>query len=413
RPELQLLHMLGLFNRVAADDELAVLRELPVRQGLNEQVAYMTRSDFAYTLGSLRRAGLIQNMAAGEGIDAHPLVREYFQRNFRRYDREAFQEGHRRLRNLLAAKASRRPRNLDECVPVIAAIWHGTRAGDNVEALDDLYDPRLSQDHHFLRDGLGAAASNHAALTYLLEDTGGQPLTDEQTSRLLADQSLDLRMMGNTAEAVFPLAQAIRLTRSLGESTILVNQLRHLSQLELALGKMDQACQHSEEAQRICVDQRIRGLESLSARTSCAFALLHAGRYGEAMQFLDQIDLLAPNAVEEVTRYASRVTFCIAVYRTVDTLLGLDSVEPQGSRSVSGTRRGTDLDADALQVARKAVESSEAKPDLLGAALLELASARVLLQVNPDDATIGRLTQAVEDIHTVGQRPWIIEANLV
>src|SRR6185437_575023 len=78
-----------------------------------------------------------------------------------------------------------------------------------------------------------------------------------------------------------------------------------------------------------------------------------------------------------------------------------------------GYRRGTDLAADALQVARKAVESSEAKPDLLGAALLELASARVLLRVNPDDATIGRLTQAVEDIHTVGQRPWIIEANLV
>lgn len=413
RPELQLLHMLGLFNRVAADDELAVLRELPVLQGLNEQVAHMARSDFAYTLGSLRRAGLIQNLAAGEGIDAHPLVREYFQRNFRRCAPDAFQEGHRRLRNLLAAKASRRPRNLDECVPVIAAIWHGTRAGDNAEALDDLYDPRLSQDHHFLRDGLGAAASNHAALTYLLEDTGGQPLTDEQTSRLLADQSLDLRMMGNTAEAVFPLAQAIRLTRSLGESIILVNQLRHLSQLELALGKMDQACRHSEEAQRICVDQRISGLESLSARTSCAFALMHAGRYGEAMQFLDQIDLFASNAVAEVTPYASRVTFCIAVYRTVDTLLGLDSVETQGSRAVLGTRRATGLAADALQVARTAVETSEAKPDLLGAALLELASARVLLQTSPDDATIGRLTRAVEDIRTVGQRPWIIEANLV
>lgn len=414
KPELQLLQMLGLFNREAAEDELAVLRELPVCEGLNDQFVAMTRAKLAYTLGSLRRAGMIQSHSAREGVDAHPLVREYFQRSFRRRNPGAFREGHRRLRNLQAAKSSPRPKNLEECAPVIAAIWHGTRAGENVDALNSLYWPRLAQDHHFLRDGLGAAASNYAALSYLLEDTGGQPLTNEQVSRLLADQSLDLRMMGNTAEAAFPLTQAIRLTRSSGAPMVLVNQLRHLSQLELALGKVDEACRHAEEALRIPADQQSGILEVLSTRTSCAYAFLQAGRYGEARQVLDQAGLFADDAVANFTQHASRVTFCIAVYRIIDTLLGLIEVDPQGGRSATGTMSAADMAVGTLAVARRAVGVSSVKPGLLGAALLELASERILIQTGSEDTTTtDRLIRAVEDIRTVGQRPWIIEANLV
>jgi tetratricopeptide (TPR) repeat protein len=413
KPELQLLQMLGLFNREAAEEELAVLRELPVCEGLNNQLATMTRSDLAYTIGSLRRAGMIQNHPTREGIDAHPLVREYFQRSFRRRSPEAFREGHRRLRNLLTARSSPRPRNLEECAPVIAAIWHGTRAGDNADALDGLYWPRLAQDHHFLRDGLGAAASNHAVLSYLLEDTGGSPLADEQASRLLADQSLDLRMMGNTAEAVFPLTQAIRLTRSFRDPLILVNQLRHLSQLELALGKVDEACRHAEEALQISTEQQSASLEALSTRTSCAYALLQAGRYGDARQALDQAELFAEGAVADFAPHASRVTFCIAVYRTIDTLLCLVELGSQGGQPANETASAAEMAVRALAVAREAVAASAAKPGLLGAALLELASERILIQIRSEDTTTDRLIRAVEDIRTVGQRPWIIEANLV
>jgi hypothetical protein len=413
RPELQLLQMLGLFNREAAEDELAILRELPVRPGLNDQLVSMTRAELAYTLSSLRRAGMIQNNPGQAGIDAHPLVREYFQRSFRRRHPEAFREGHRRLRNLLAAKSSACPKNLEECGPVIAAIWHGTRAGDNAYALSELYWPRLAQDHHFLRDGLGAAASNHAALSYLLEDTGGTPLSSAEISRLLADQSLDLRMMGNTAEAVFPLTQAIRLTRASGDTVVLVNQLRHLSQLELALGKVGEACRHAEEALKISTDRQHGSLEALSTRTSCAYALLQAGRYSEARRVLEQADLFAKNAVPELAPHASRVTFCIALYRTVDTLLGLAGAGSQESQEEPGRSGSVDLATSALVVARRAVSAASAAPGLLGAALLDLAAERVLVTTSADGAMTARLSQAVEDIRTVGQRPWIIEANLV
>jgi tetratricopeptide (TPR) repeat protein len=415
KPELQLLQMLGLFNREATEEELAVLRERPVCTGLNDQFTEMNRADLAYTMSSLRRAGMIQINGDRDGaVDAHPLVREYFQRSFRKRSPDAFREGHRRLRNLLAAKSSSRPNSLEECAPVMAAIWHGTRAGDNTEALESLYRPRLAQDHHFLRDGLGAAASNHAVLSYLLEDTGSQPLSDEQVSSLLADQSLDLRMMGNTAEAIFPLQHAIRLTRSSNNPLALVNQLRHLSQLELALGKVDEACRHAEEALRLSIEQQPRSLETLSARTSCAHALLQSGRYNDARQVLSRADLFADEALAAFTPHASRVTSCIAIYRTVDTLLGLNEI---GTRNVGSHHSGTndlDMAIRALSIARSAVDASPTKPGLLGAALLELASERIADSaglLEPTSPT--RLARAVEDIRTVGQRPWIIEANLV
>ncbi len=410
RAELQLLQLLGLFNREAAEDELAVLRDRPTCAGLNDQLAAMSRADFAYAVSSLRRAGLIQNQSKRGRVDAHPLVREYFQRHFRERSPDAYREGHRRLRDLLAAKASERPRDLQACAPVLAAIWHGTRAGENADALDRLYWPRLAQEHHFLRDGLGAAASNHAVISYLLDETGGTALTAGQTSRLLAEQSLDLRMMGNTAEAIFPLVEAIRLTRTLGDPMVLINQLRHLSQLELALGKVDDACRHAGEALQVSTDQHASSIEILSSQTSCAFALLHAGRYAEAKQLLTAALIFGPEAAAELAPYGTRVTFCIAVYRTVDTLLSLLELPVSSSVSLGDL---ADLGGRALAVAKEAAERSPGELGLLGAALLELASERVRVQTDSRSAMPDRLTEAVENIREVGQRPWIIEANIV
>lgn len=409
RPELQLLRLLGLFNREATEEELGALRELPVRRGLNDQLASMTRAEMAYTLDSLRRAGMIENHNSREVIEAHPLVREYFQRNFRSENIEAFRDGHRRLRDLLAAKASDKPDDLTECAPVINAIWHATRAGDNAAALGSLYWPRLAQEHHFLRDGVGAAASNHAVLSYLLEDTGGTPLSDMDTAKLLADQSLDLRMMGNTAEAVFPLLAAVRMTRALGDEPHLVNQLRHLSQLQLTLGKVDESCRHAEEAVRLTSSRDHADLEVLSARTSYGYALLQAGRYAAAADAVSGCGLLNEEADISFAAAAHRVTFCIAVYRACDTLLGLSEV---------ATAAAGQSDADTyVNSARRVVAVGQAathgaSPGRLGMALLHLAKSR--LPDAPDgSAQQAILNRAVESIRQVGQRPWIIEAGLV
>lgn len=407
RPELQLLRLLGLFNRETTEEELAALRELPVRRGLNDQLASMTRTEMAYTLENLRRAGMIENNNNRAVIEAHPLVREYFQRNFRSEHLDAFRDGHRRLRDLLAAKASETPRDLVECVPVINAIWHGTRAADNGAALDSLYWPRLAQAHHFLRDGVGAAASNHAVLSYLLEDTGGTPLSDLDTAKLLADQSLDLRMMGNTAEAVFPLLAAVRITRALGAESHLVNQLRHLSQLELTLGKVDEACRHAEEAVRLTSGRDSGDLEALSARTSYGFALLQAGRYSAALDAVHECGLLDDDAATRFVTTARLITFCIAVYRACDTLLGLSeiSADPQQSDRDIHIGNARRIVAAGKEAAR------EAPPGQLGTALLQLAESRL-----PGDSGAGTqsvvLERVVERIRQVGQRPWIIEAGL-
>lgn len=406
RPEFQLLRLLGLFNRAATEEELATLRDLPVFEGLNDDLADMSRADMAYTLASLQRTGMVERSATRDVIEAHPLVRDYFHRTFRAEDPSAFSEGHRRLSQFLAMRAAVKPSSLAECAPVLDAIWHATRAGENALTLDTLYWPRLAQEHHFLRDGLGAAASNHAVITFLLDDTGGPPLDECETARLLADQSLDLRMMGNTAEALRPLNSAVQITRRLGDKGQLVNELRHLSQLQLTLSKIDLACRNAEEAVLLVAGREPGDLESLSARTSYASALLHAGRYQSAFEQIDDCGFFHPEAEEIFATPARRVTFCIAAYRACDTLLGLGQVWNGPTLSQDYFVRCAE---SVLAVASSAAAGTTA--GRLGTALLKLAGSRLL----GADATEpgAELLAALETIHRVGQRPWMIEANLV
>jgi len=418
RPELQVLQIMGLFNREVTDEEIACLRALPVFDGLNDRIARMSRAEFAYSLGALRRAGLIRLHANGAGADVHPLVREHFQRHFRATAFAAYQEGHRRLRDLLSAKSVELPRTLDECAPIISAIWHGTRAGANASVFQDLYLPKLAQDNHFLRDGVGAAASNYSALTYIIEDTGGEALSSRHMAQVLGDQSLDLRMMGNTAEAVFPLMSAITISRSQDDPSTLANMLRHLSQLELAIGKVDEACLHAGEAVRSTELPGSRALEAISSKVSYSHALLHAGRYGECVRMLRDSGLFvrADNDSDRLAGHLGRLTLYIAMYRAGDALLTVCDLGGGWAESVATEDELMSMVKILDDESRTAVERAERDrryPGVLAASLIHLLRARVALSVGgAEDEPLALLNSAVEHIRLVGQRPWIIESNI-
>jgi hypothetical protein len=162
----------------------------------------------------------------------------------------------------------------------------------------------------------------------------------------------------------------------------------------------------------VSVDERASSIEMFSSQTSCAFALLHAGRYAEAWEVITHALIFDDGASDVLAAYGSRVTFCIAVYRTVDTLLNLLEVG-QPSDPALAVAGALEMARRTMRIAGEVTQLADGRLGLLGAALLELASERILINESPNSAMTDGLTQAVEDIREVGQRPWIIEANMI
>src|SRR5271165_3930473 len=93
-PELSILRMLGLFDRLADEKALAALLRPPVIRGLTESLTDLSPTEWRGIFGRLRRARLL----AGEDLhnpgqlDTHPLVREFFGEQLRSQRTEAWKE---------------------------------------------------------------------------------------------------------------------------------------------------------------------------------------------------------------------------------------------------------------------------------------------------------------------------------
>src|SRR6202035_4609380 len=98
-PELSILRMLGLFDRLVDEKALRALLTPPAIRGLTESLADLSPTEWRTRLARLRRARLL----AGEDpqnpghLDTHPLVREFFGEQLRSQRTEAWQECNKRL----------------------------------------------------------------------------------------------------------------------------------------------------------------------------------------------------------------------------------------------------------------------------------------------------------------------------
>ena len=112
---LAVLRLLGLFDRPATADCLAALLKAPAIPDLTEALVGISEAQRNVTFTRLEAAKLLTvNREEGSGVlvalDAHPLLREYFARQLRTQQPEAWRAAHRRLyEHLCATHEGRRP----------------------------------------------------------------------------------------------------------------------------------------------------------------------------------------------------------------------------------------------------------------------------------------------------------------
>jgi hypothetical protein len=155
---LAALRLLGLFDRPASAGCLAALRSAPAIAGLTEPLVGLSDREWRLVLGRLADINLLTVQADG-GVDAHPLLREYFAERMKDeggsmnvggedssfiLPPSSFRAAHRRLYEYLCKTTPDKPQpTLDDLQPLYQAVAHGCLAGLQQEACDEVYFARI------------------------------------------------------------------------------------------------------------------------------------------------------------------------------------------------------------------------------------------------------------------------------
>lgn len=196
-PELDLLRILGLFDRPISEGEFKAVTAEPPIPGLTDKLLSKPGSSSGLILpaGSslidrtildrLRNRSLVAKESYHDRneIDAHPLIREYFEAELQSKGQDSsfilptssFCEAHSRLYEYLKQSVTDLPDNLNDMVPLYQAVAHGCKAGSQEEMLE-MWVRRISRGPKgFAIRHLGAASSEVAAIASFYETSWNRP----------------------------------------------------------------------------------------------------------------------------------------------------------------------------------------------------------------------------------------------
>ncbi len=207
-PELNVLHIMGLFDRPARAKEINWLRTREKVPDLTDKIRWLINDDWNRVITNLRHFRLIapESHHNKGGLDAHPHVREHFGKQLKEINEESFKQGHSHLYEFLKMSAPRLPDTLEEMEPLFAAVTHGCLAGQHQETFSDVYDSRIQRggNINYCCSHLGAIGADLAVLSGFFEKVWSRPVSELRDSTkgvVLNYAGDDLRSLGRLTEA--------------------------------------------------------------------------------------------------------------------------------------------------------------------------------------------------------------------
>jgi tetratricopeptide (TPR) repeat protein len=285
------LRLSGLFDRPALPDCLAALRAAPPIRGLTDALTVLDEDGWRALLRGLERARLIRlSVHAGGalGLDAHPLVRDYFAEQLRLHLPAAFAAAHARLFEHLCAATPHRPDDLAGLQPLYQAVRHGCLAGRQQEACDKVYVERIlrggGDDGFYSMRKLGAIGADLGAVAAFFDAPWvrvSPNLAEPHRAWALNEAALRLRALGRLTEAVEPMRVGGEIEVRAERWTNAAIGYSNLSELELTLGLLPNAVTDARAAVAHA-DRSGDAFQRMSKRTTAADALHQSGETAEA-----------------------------------------------------------------------------------------------------------------------------------
>ncbi len=281
--ELNLLRLLGLFDRPASPDCIAALCDPPIAEltetlaaadietwnqalyrlvklNLIEQKPSEFRQVFGYNKNDAKSSKLGKPKAftspgleceLRSSIDTHPLIRAYFAKHLQTRATSAWISANTRLFDHLRFSVPDWPEGLDGLQRLFQSIVHGCAAGSAEDALWKVYDERIQRgDRRYALKQVGALSSTLAALAYFYKN----PWTilveglEPSSQRLVYNETaVHLRASGRLQEAIVPSELACEKSGETDCVNAAVNFGNH-AELLLSLGYLSQAAMAADRA---------------------------------------------------------------------------------------------------------------------------------------------------------------------
>ncbi len=288
RREVAVLRLMGLFDRPADAGCLAALRRETIPD-LTEPLAGLAEDDWEYCLSGLEAAKLLTVNRDASGalvsLDAHPHLREYFARQLRMQQPDAWRAAHRRVfEHLCASTPDKTHPTLEDLQPLYQAVAHGCQTGLQKEAFT-LFDRRIGRfNEKYPTRKLGAFGSQLGGVACFFETPWSRvspSLSEDRQAWLLNETAFTLRALGRLTEALEPMRAATEWAAKKEDWEHAAVGSSNLSELELTLGEVAGAVGDAEQSV-IYADRSGDEEWRCFSRTTHADALHQAGRRAEA-----------------------------------------------------------------------------------------------------------------------------------
>ncbi len=397
KPQLDILYLMGLFDRPAEAGAINVLRTDPAIQGLTNALQPLSQVQWQYAIDHLRNLGLVEDKDVDPdqpvALDCHPLVREHFGERLRKEYPEAWKEAHNRLYEYYRHLPEKQhPDTLEEMAPLFAAIPHGCWAGRHQETLDDVYYERiLRKGEAYINKQLGAFGMDLAAVACFFESPWDKPapgLVDTAKAGVLNWAAFGLRALGRLRESLQPFQASLDQYVAQKNWEFSANASGSLSQLLLTLGQLQKGVDYGRRSIDYA-DRSGDGSRMESERTALADALHQAGKIKEAEELLREAE-----EMQEKRQPENSFLYSVKGFRFCDLLLS----------------KGEWLEVQ--KRAGKALEIAEQNNQLLSIALDRLSLGRAALsqaqEEGTDLSTAGALlNQAVDGLREAGTQHYL------
>lgn len=392
-PELDLLHVMGLFDRPADAGCIAALREEPVVPGLTDRLSTLDEVGWRDLLGKLRNLGLLAaaSLHAPDDLDAHPLVREHFGARLWEEREEAWKAGNERLYTHLRGRAKYFPKTLADMAPLFQAVHHGCQAGLRTDAYKTYLHRMRRQNQHYVSHKLGAFGAELGLLASFFNPPFLRPASDlSETSRavLLTTAGFNLRAIGRLSEAAIVLRNGLDMAIEQDNQIEASLQASNLSQLQLVLGEVT-AAQASGEASVKHADLSGYAFQRLSRRALLGEARHQAGQVAASRDLFVEAE-----AMQAECEPRHPLLYSISGYRYCDLLLTLGQADAVRDRVI------------------QLIEWREASDSILDIALEYLSLGRATLALGDMSEARTYFDKAIEGLRGAGQIDFLIRGLL-
>jgi tetratricopeptide (TPR) repeat protein len=283
--QLAVLRLLGLFDRPASKDCLDALVKAPAIDKLTEPLVGLEPRDWRLTTKRLADINLVTVQDDG-GLDAHPLLREYFAKKLREQQPESWRAAHQRLYEHLCATTKDNPNSsLEDLQPLYQAIAHGCQAGLQQGAFRKVFFARIRRGNEsYSTKKLGAFGSNLGAIACFFEQPWSHvspALTDDDQAWMLNEAAHNLRALGRLTEALEPMRAGLAMYVNHENWAFAAITAGNVSELELLLGEVAGAVEDAERSVTYA-DRSGDAFQRIARRSTHAAAVRHGGRRDEA-----------------------------------------------------------------------------------------------------------------------------------